>query len=106
MKLGMKLLAAPLLTAAVVLLAGQINTYLLSNQAQSSLAVSRSSLDTFKTMAAAEQQIGDVHSGVYRTVSQIAAGMWRSHTSGSLRGLVRNGIILCIRRPARGQSWP
>ena len=73
MKLGMKLLAAPLLTAAVVLLAGQINTYLLSNQAQSSLAVSRSSLDTFKTMAAAEQQIGDVHSGVYRTVSQIAA---------------------------------
>jgi methyl-accepting chemotaxis protein len=73
MKLGLKLLAAPLLTAAVVLLAGQINTYLLGNQAQSSLAVSRSSLDSFKTMAAAQQQIGDVHSGVYRTVAQIAA---------------------------------
>ena len=73
MKLGLKLLAAPLLTAAVVLLAGQINTYLLSNQAQSSLAISRSSLDSFKTMAAAQQQIGDVHSSVYRTVSQIAA---------------------------------
>jgi len=73
MKLGLKLLAAPLLTAAVVLLAGQINTYLLSNQAQSSLAASRSSLDSFKTMAAAQQQIGDVHSGVYRAVSQIAA---------------------------------
>ena len=73
MKLGLKLLAAPLLTAAVVLLAGQINTYLLSNQAQNSLAVSHSGLDSFKTLAAAQQQIGDVHSGVYRTVSQIAA---------------------------------
>ena len=73
MKLGLKLLAAPLLTAAVVLLAGQVNTWLLGNQAQSSLAISRSSLDSFKTMAAAQQQIGDVHSSVYRTVSQIAA---------------------------------
>ncbi|MES2585191.1 MAG: methyl-accepting chemotaxis protein [Pseudomonadota bacterium] len=73
MKLGLKLLAAPLLTAAVVLLAGQVNTWLLSNQAQGSLAISRSSLDSFKTMAAAQQQIGDVHSSVYRTVSQIAA---------------------------------
>lgn len=73
MKLGMKLLAAPLLTAAVVLLAGQINTYVLSEQAQHSLSVSRSSLDGFKTMASAQQQIGEVHSSVYRTVAQIAA---------------------------------
>ena len=73
MKLGLKLLAAPLLTAAVVLLAGQVNTYLISKQAQSSLTVSRSGLESFKTMAAAQQQISGVHSGVYRTVSQIAA---------------------------------
>ncbi|MES2951512.1 MAG: methyl-accepting chemotaxis protein [Pseudomonadota bacterium] len=73
MKLGLKLLAAPLLTAAVVLLAGQINTYVLSGQAQSSLAVSRSSLEGFKTMAAAQQHIGGVHSSVYRTVAQIAS---------------------------------
>jgi methyl-accepting chemotaxis protein len=73
MKLGLKLLAAPLLTAAVELLAGQINTYLLSDQAQASLAISRGSLDSFKTMAAAQQQIGEVHSGVYRTIAQIAS---------------------------------
>ncbi len=73
MKLGIKLLAAPLLTAAVVLLAGQINTHVLSEQAQRSLAASRSSLDGFKTMASAQQQIGEVHSSVYRTVAQIAA---------------------------------
>lgn len=73
MKLGLKLLAAPLLTAAVVLLAGQINTYLLSGQAQSSLAISRTSLEGFKTMAAAQQQIGEVHSSVYRTVALIAS---------------------------------
>lgn len=73
MKLGLKLLAAPLLTAVVVLLAGQVNTYLLSAQAQQSLAVSRGSLENFKTMAIAQQQIGAVHSGVYRTVALIAS---------------------------------
>ena len=73
MKLGLKLLAAPLLTAAVVLLAGQINTSVLSGQAQNSLSISRSSLDGFKTMAAAQQEIGDVHSSVYRTFALIAS---------------------------------
>lgn len=73
MKLGLKLLAAPLLTAVVLLLAGQVNTYLLSGQAQQSLTVSRSSLENFKTMARAQQQIGEVHSSVYRTVALIAS---------------------------------
>ena len=73
MKLGLKLLAAPLLTAVVVLLAGQVNTYVLSSQAQQSLAESRSSLETFKTMTSAQQQTAEVHSGVYRAVALIAS---------------------------------
>jgi methyl-accepting chemotaxis protein len=73
MKLGMKLLAAPLLTAAVVLLAGQVNTYLLAAQAEQGLVSSRGSLDNFKTMASANQQMAEVHANVYRTVALIAS---------------------------------
>ncbi len=73
MKLGMKLLAAPLLTAVVVLAAGQINTYLLNRQAEEGLRASRNSLQDFKTMADANQQMAEVHAGVYRTVALIAS---------------------------------
>jgi methyl-accepting chemotaxis protein len=73
MKLGMKLLAAPLLTAAVVLLTGQVSNYLLNAQAETSLQSSRSSLENFKTMAASNQQLAEVHANVYRTVAIVAS---------------------------------
>jgi methyl-accepting chemotaxis protein len=71
MKLGYKLLAAPLLTAVVVIAAGQINSYLQNLQADKGLASSQVSLDQFKTMASAQQQMAEVHAGVYRTVALI-----------------------------------
>jgi methyl-accepting chemotaxis protein len=73
MKLATKLLAAPLLTAVVVLAAGQINTFLLNRQAEAGLSSSRSSLQDFKTMAEANQQMAEVHASVYRTVAVIAS---------------------------------
>jgi methyl-accepting chemotaxis protein len=71
MKLGYKLLIAPLLTAVVVIAAGQINGYLQNVQAEKGLASSQVSLDLFKTMAGAQQQMAEVHAGVYRTVALI-----------------------------------
>ena len=71
MKLGYKLLAAPLMTAVVVIAAGQINGYLQNVQAEKGLASSQVSLDLFKTMAGAQQQMAEVHAGVYRTVALI-----------------------------------
>jgi methyl-accepting chemotaxis protein len=71
MKLGYKLLVAPLLTAVVVIAAGQINGYLQNVQAEKGLASSQASLDLFKTMASAQQQMAEVHAGVYRTVALI-----------------------------------
>ena len=71
MKLGYKLLAAPLLTAVVVIAAGQINGFLQNVQAERGLASSQVSLDLFKTMASAQQQMAEVHAGVYRTVALI-----------------------------------
>jgi methyl-accepting chemotaxis protein len=71
MKLGYKLLAAPLMTAVVVIAAGQINGYLQNVQAEKGLASSQVSLDLFKTMSGAQQQMAEVHAGVYRTVALI-----------------------------------
>jgi methyl-accepting chemotaxis protein len=71
MKLGYKLLAAPLLTAVLVIAAGQINGFLQNGQAEKGLAASQLSLDDFKTMSSAQQQMAEVHAGVYRTVALI-----------------------------------
>jgi len=71
MKLGYKLLSAPLLTAVLVIAAGQINGYLQNVQAEKGLASSQDSLDLFKTMASAQQQMAEVHAGVYRTVALV-----------------------------------
>ena len=73
MKLGMKLLAAPLLTAAVVIVTGQVSTWMLGTQAENGLMASRNSLEDFKTMASANQQLAEVHANVYRTVAIVAS---------------------------------
>ncbi len=73
MKLGTKLLAAPLLTAAVVLLAGQLNVFLMGRASDAALTSSKTSLDDFKTIASAQQQMGQIHASVYRTVSIIGS---------------------------------
>ena len=64
MKLGMKLLAAPLLTGVLVLLAGQINTFLMGHEANTGSSISRASLDDFKTVASVQQQMGQLHTSV------------------------------------------
>jgi methyl-accepting chemotaxis protein len=73
MKLGMKLLAAPLLTAVFVLVAGQINSLLMAREAENGQASSEASLEDFKTVANIQQQMGQTHAGVYRMVGLIGS---------------------------------
>ena len=73
MKLGFKLLAGPLVTAVVVILAGQMGNWFQNNQSAVGLSASRASLDDFKTMATAQQQMAEVNAGVYRTVALMAS---------------------------------
>ena len=73
MKLGMKLLAAPFLTAAVVLLAGQLNSQLMRQESQKGLASSASSLEDFKTIAQVELQLGQAHASVYKTMTLVGS---------------------------------
>ncbi|HOZ64759.1 MAG TPA: methyl-accepting chemotaxis protein [Burkholderiaceae bacterium] len=73
MKLGMKLLAAPLLTAVVVMLSGQINAVLMTSSAQQGQMASKASLEDFKVVQSVQQQLSQVHTGVYRTVALIGS---------------------------------
>ena len=73
MKLGRKLLAAPLMTALVVLLAGQLNSVLMMQQADMALAASKAALEDFKRIGVAQQRMAQAHINVYRTVSDIGS---------------------------------
>ena len=73
MKLALKLLAAPLLTAVVVLGAGQINALMMSHAASANQATFAAQIEDFRTLASAQEQLAQVHAGVYRTVALIAS---------------------------------
>ncbi len=73
MKLGTKLLAAPLLTALIVLAAGQANTWTMAREASATQVAFKGDLEQFRVITAAQEQIGQVHAGVYRTVALIAS---------------------------------
>ncbi len=73
MKLGFKLLAGPLITAVVVILAGQLGSWFQKSQSETGLSASRASLDDFKTMANAQQQMAEVNAGVYRTLALMSS---------------------------------
>ena len=73
MKLALKLLAAPLLTAVVVLGAGQINALLMSRAASANHATFAAQLEDIRTLDSAQEQSAQVHAGVYRTVALIGS---------------------------------
>jgi methyl-accepting chemotaxis protein len=73
MKLGSKLLAAPLLTALVVFGVGQLNSWLGAREAATNQAGFKASFDTFRTLSGLQEQIGGMHAGVYRTIALMAS---------------------------------
>jgi methyl-accepting chemotaxis protein len=73
MKLGSKLLMAPLLTALVALSAGEINAVMMSRAAVSSQDEVQQRMEHFKTLSSTQAQLGQVHAGVYRTVALMAS---------------------------------
>ena len=73
MKLGVKLLAAPVLTAAIVLIAGQINNVFMAQTAAKSQDAFKESLEDFKTTADVREQLGQIHAGVYKTLVLIGS---------------------------------
>ncbi len=73
MKLGTKLLAAPLLTALVVFAAGQANTLMMGREAAANQVIFKGNLEQFRAITSVQEQLGQVHAGVYRTVTLIGS---------------------------------
>ncbi len=73
MKLGLKLLAAPLLTALVLLGAGQTNALLSAHHAAAERAAEQSRLHDLKTVSSLQGQLSLAHANVYRTLTLIAS---------------------------------
>ncbi len=73
MKLGHKLLLAPLLTAGVLLGTAQLTTHLGGRQAEAAQQQSTEQIAIFKKIAASQEQLAQVHADVYRTVALVAS---------------------------------
>ena len=73
MKLGLKLLLAPLLTAVVAFGAGQATVWLNARDAARNEAAMSSQLELYKTLNSVGDQIAQLHAGVYRTVALMAS---------------------------------
>jgi methyl-accepting chemotaxis protein len=73
MKLGSKLLAAPLFTAIAVLAVAAFNTVLAGREAASNEAMFKARLNEVSTLADAQDGLGSLHAGAYRTVAVIAS---------------------------------
>ncbi|MCO5123442.1 MAG: methyl-accepting chemotaxis protein [Rhizobacter sp.] len=73
MKLGLKLLAAPLITAAVVLGVGAFSSLSSSREAAANQATFKGLLEDVRTLARAQDDASQIHTGVYRTVALIGS---------------------------------
>ncbi|OGB00836.1 MAG: hypothetical protein A3E25_03355, partial [Burkholderiales bacterium RIFCSPHIGHO2_12_FULL_69_20] len=73
MKLGTKLLLAPLLTGVIALAGGGLNALLMARDATTSAEAFGSDLDRLRTITQVQEQLGGLHAGVYRTVALIGS---------------------------------
>ena len=73
MKLGHKLLLAPLLTAVVLLGTAQLNTFLNTRQAATTQEQFTGQIGVFKTISGSQERLAQVHADVYRTVALVAS---------------------------------
>jgi methyl-accepting chemotaxis protein len=73
MKLGLKLLAAPLLTACVMLAAGQIDALLSAHDAAAERAADQTRLHHLKVVSGLQDQLSLVHASVYRALTLVAS---------------------------------
>ncbi len=73
MKLGIKLLAAPLLTALVVFSVGQLTLGLVKQQTSKVEQTILSQSDDYRTLSNAQEQIAQIHTGVYRNLGLVGS---------------------------------
>ena len=88
MKLGLKLTLAPALTALVMLVVGQVESALMFQAADKSLAGFANQVEQFKTINDVQDQLADIHTDVYRTMAGIST-MDDTQVASSRAGLAQ-----------------
>ncbi|MEY2892747.1 MAG: hypothetical protein RJA98_2655 [Pseudomonadota bacterium] len=73
MKLGTKLLAAPLLTGLVAFGAGQFNAVLMSSAADDNHHAYKANFEGYQAVSGTQKKFSELHAGVYRSVALIAS---------------------------------
>jgi methyl-accepting chemotaxis protein len=73
MKLGTKLLLAPVLTAVVALGGGGVNAWMAAREATANAASFKNDFGDLRTITQAQEQFGKLHAGVYKTVTLIGS---------------------------------
>jgi methyl-accepting chemotaxis protein len=73
MKLGTKLLLPSIVTSLVALAGGALNGVAAHREAARTAAAVDAGLNDLRTIAAAQQQMGQVHAGIYRTLTLIGS---------------------------------
>jgi len=73
LKLGTKLLLAPLLTGVIALTGGGINALLMDRNAVANAEAFKTDLANLRTISQAQEQVGRTHAGTYRMVALIAS---------------------------------
>ena len=95
MKLGTKLLLAPLLTGVIALSGGAVNALLASREASSNAEAFHGNLETLRTIGLAKEQLGTLHAGVYRSLAlmasldEAAVAAFRKDLKNQVEGIVR-----------------
>jgi len=73
LKLGTKLLLAPLLTGVIALTGGGINAWLMDRNAVANAEAFKADLGKLRTVTQAQEQVGRLHAGAYRTVALVGS---------------------------------
>ncbi|MBE0547925.1 MAG: HAMP domain-containing protein, partial [Rubrivivax sp.] len=73
MKLGHKLILAPVITAAVVLATGQLDSVLLGRSGEEAMARFDADLNHIQALSNVQDQVGQMHTGVYRAMTIIGS---------------------------------
>ena len=100
MKLGTKLLLAPLLTGLIALSGGAINAWLASQEASRNADAFHGNLEALRTLGQAKEQMGTLHAGVYRSLAlmasldEAAVAAFRKDLKNQVEGIVRVSAAL------------
>jgi methyl-accepting chemotaxis protein len=110
LKLGNKLLLAPLLTGLIALAGGGLNAALADRSASASAEGFAADLDKLRTVTQVQEQVGRIHAGAYRTMALIgsldepALKAYRTELSDQIEGVGR--VISAVAGEAMATGSP